>query len=59
MNVLKAIIEVAFMAIDLENVRGVELEEWLAGQGDPPSAVQMLGLTSLLNLVATASVQHW
>lgn len=59
MSVLKAIIEVAFMPIDLENVQGVELEERLAGQGGPPSAVQMLRLTSLLNLVATASAQHW
>ena len=47
------------MPIGLETVRVVESEEWLVGQGGPRSAVQMLGLTSLLNLVATASAQHW
>jgi hypothetical protein len=47
------------MPIGLGFVPVGELEEWLAGPSGPRSAVQMLGLTSLLNLVATASAQHW
>jgi hypothetical protein len=46
------------MPIGLEIVPVVELEEWLAGKGGPRSAVQMLGLTSLLNLVAAASAER-
>jgi pyrimidine precursor biosynthesis enzyme len=59
MNVLRLSSTVTFMLIGFGFVQVVELEEWLAGQGGPRSVVQMLGLTSLLNLVATASAQHW
>jgi pyrimidine precursor biosynthesis enzyme len=59
MNVLRLSSTVTFMPIGLGFVQVVELEEWLAGQGGSRSAFQMLGLTSLLNLVATASAQHW
>lgn len=51
MDVTKAIIEGTVDAgIGLENVQRVELEEWLADQGRPPSDVQLLRIDELAEL---------
>lgn len=51
MNVTKAIVRGDIDAgIGLENVQMVELEEWLASQGQPRSDVQMLRIDQLAEL---------
>lgn len=56
MSASKAITEGTIdTGIGLENVKMVELEEWLAEQGRPRSDVQMLRIDELASLDAAAS----